>query len=304
MRNIITYLSLLLALLSCQKHDIVSQDPIQVSAYTGRILSKSASSDPDFRLAAKYDGDFYITTTQMTKVGELWKSTSRNYFWPYDISSSTPMQFFGVYSVDNESAIPARFFSSGTLQIVNLTGTEDLCAAYSLVETKPEGGILQLQFKHILASMAFTVRSDDANMTYALTGMTIKSSSKGTFDIENGQWTIDSQDSKNYSVTTFPTVTTTASSQFGNLLLLPQSELQLTVEYTITDQAGYTVSYTGDRAKSVTFDNSTRQACQTQYNLTLSSDRISFETVFTPWETPDAVSTTLPRLESDNENWN
>lgn len=154
-----------------------------------------------------------------------------SYYWPSDDSdlkfyaySPSAEDLQGALNINNTTKSLANFIPAAVIAdqkdfvSVNVTGKK----------SKNESTGVSLEFKHRLAQIEVKAKNTNGGYVFKVKGVRIgKPKSKGTFDFETGQWTLD-MDKTDYDVNLSSEVTLTSEAQSlmgtdGNAMLLPQT---------------------------------------------------------------------------------
>lgn len=212
------------------------------------------------------------------------------YYWP----STEYAHFFGHNSIlesPNTAAVyDATTYPSITYTVADkVSDQEDFLVAKSIHAQKVE--TLTLDFKHALTQVAFTLKGDDAALTYTVTKIRIKNiCNKNTYNYQSEAWGGTPEGDAIYELANSVEVEGTNTESFadatgGVAILMPQTVTDKEIEIT------YTAKYTGGTSVAVNspatvkLDGTWTKGKKTTYTLELSAAKISVAgTINTEWE--------------------
>lgn len=177
-------------------------------------------------------------------------STTDSYFWPAD-GSVTFLGYGGATAVYTKATgvMPTLAYEVADTPAEQ----KDLVVAQLQNATKATNPSVNLPFKHALTQVYFKLMGANAELTYEVTGITIKQlQKKGTFtygtnpDASIGSWVNDTETLADYSITLDKqavngTETVSLSDASQVMILLPQELTDIEVEVTYSAKQGVTV---------------------------------------------------------------
>ncbi len=262
----------------------LSESQIQLDAYTTRAsvtdLDALESSSSGFTVYAVENGnetDFYISNGiyKYTSGSWGWTVTSPAKVWPED-SSSYPMTFYALYT--NGSGSVSTSTTAGSTKTLNYDVTiatapnqVDIVAAVESPETRPSGGLLTLNFGHILSRINVDFTTESTLRVHIQSVNVAGLDDNRIYDAISQSWTDDATDdnsksyvylatanpayqlvsdmsgvsstSNNGTVIESLTTLTTDDKCYGSLMLMPQQLVAWSASSIDVDDARVEVIY-------------------------------------------------------------
>lgn len=217
-----------------------------------------------------YNGETAIIDgVEFTKPADAWiNADAKKFYWP----GTDQVDFWG-YSVT--TTVDIKYTAANKSFDYTVKATADaqedvLVADNSKIGVGTNNGIASIPFIHALTRMSFKVVGDNA-YTYNVSNITVNATSTGTYDLATGKWTAKTADAKvDYTLASPAAVAgTTPSDISSTLMMIPQKDATIKVEYTVT-AGDYTTPVI---TKSFTFDEWTKGR-NVAYTITLPSDAV------------------------------
>lgn len=230
-----------------------------------------------------------------------WGSTNK-YYWP----TNKKVHFFGYNAKSDSATFVKEDAGYPTLQYEVAT---DVNKQYDLLVAKlenqtynPTSNKISLGFKHALTQVVFSLKGDDANVTYTVQSIAIKGIYKnGTYNYETEAWgNQTTKETTGYTATpgTAITVNGTTEANFSTdnnttFILMPQTipaDAKITVTYSakITLNGTETEIHPASTPIDVDLTGTWAAGSKMAYTLILSGDKIKLEgnVSGTEWATP------------------
>lgn len=232
---------------------------------------------------------------------DTWSSTNK-YYWP----SNKNVHFFGYDVKSTEATFTKESTGYPTLKYTVPTivaSQHDLLVAKSEKQTYTPNSTVTLQFKHALTQVLFSLKGDDANVTYTVKSVTIKGVNKeGTYNYGTETWTPGSAiETTGYTATptTSVAVSGTTATNLGTdnntiFMLMPQTipsgaKIAVTYSAKITLDGTETEIHSDSAPVEVDLAGEWTKGTKITYTLVLSGDKIKIGGTITAdddWTTP------------------
>ncbi|MBE9488613.1 MAG: fimbrillin family protein [Bacteroidetes bacterium] len=298
---------------SCSKNETLNvnktQNEIGFNAYTNSPTKAEIISSTNFnefnvygyRTTDAYNGEGdlipYFKNLGITREDENrpWTHADK-YYWPIN---DEKLQFFAIsplnelvtnYNISSES-YPSFNYTIGT----EGDNQKDLIVSNLLNQEKPnEGGEINLNFKHVLSQINFSLKGEVDNFEYKITKIElqyVKNSGKFTFDETSGVWS-DQAGTTTYThnLTDFiikGTTLTPLNDIDKTFILLPQTttkNAKIKVTYSVIETATNTEIFNSSKEVNVSSTTWAKNS-NIRYNLTLpvGGEEMTFTAEINDW---------------------
>lgn len=237
---------------------------------TTRATAIANANFDKFTLYAQSPTTTIIDGVLFTKDTDSWiNELSKTYYWP----GTDAVDFWG-YSVTTMNDIKTNYNKETKSFDYTVKATADAQEDVLVADNKSfssTDGTASIPFFHALTRMSFKVVGDNT-YTYNVSNITVNATAAGTYDFATKVWTAKTADAKVDYTLTSPAAAvagTTPSDITSTLMMIPQKDATITVEYTVT-AGDYT---TPTITKSFTFDEWTKGR-NVAYTITLPADGV------------------------------
>lgn len=226
-----------------------------------------------------------------------WSFTG-TYYWPLD----QKIQFF-AYATDKAATYNAD--AAKTYPTISYTIAETSAAQKDFVvakatdqtQTTAENGV-KLTFDHALTQVNFSVKGDDANLTYKVSSIEIAGvANTGTYSYDTEKWTVTgTAGTYSYTVAADASVTGTTAVKLdqpdGALMLMPQTlpaDAKITIVYQVFNKDNAAVGTAVTAPVALAGTAAWEPGKKIRYTLTLANNaaKVSFAPEVGAWNTDD-----------------
>lgn len=216
-----------------------------------------------FNKAVTYD----ISSTSYSISGE-------HYFYPKEGT----MSFYGVYPLTEVIDVDGE----GVATVAYTHDTEEDLTVAKAVAVSRQPLPVAMDFEHLLSQVTMTAKTDNANLTCRIYGITVTAADGGTYDFNGGGWTLNttSCDYAFFAAADGKAVTVTADT-IGSAMSFMPGAAKLNIKWKCFNKVGGQLLSSNDQ----TVDVELEKGKHLTLNLTLSSNssEMTFNTNVGTW---------------------